>query len=63
MKLLTSYLILLGIPVLLSLTTYFVGPWLFRHGSSAAFNLGCALWLMTSAAWVLPCYLLWSCRK
>lgn len=63
MKLFLSCLILIGLPALLSLNAYFAVPWLFAHGSSAAFNMGCALCVLAVASWILSGYLLWSCRK
>lgn len=63
MKLLTSCLILIGLPAFLSLIAYFAAPWLFAHGSSAAFNMGGAFCVLAGASWILSGYLLWSCRK
>lgn len=63
MRILINLAILLGVPGTLTALSYFVVPKLFSHGSSAAFNAGCLLSVLTFAAWAGAYYLVFGGRK
>lgn len=52
MKAALGLLIVILVPVAFSAMTWFMLPILFRHGSSAAFNLAVGLILITIGLWV-----------
>lgn len=63
MRTVLAILIVILVPIILTAVAAFLAPILFKHGSSAAFNAGCALVLAAGAAWVGGYLLLFGGRR